>query len=174
MSQVFEQFEFTIGSFGQDRCAEWFHDFLDGNRLACQLVLCRTTQFRPSHTTGKYHTSPNAPIPTGWRSTYLAQSQHRCLSGAQSQLGEITRSEHGAARYGLYRLVISKQVPKICARTNSAMIGGEEGFGGPWSSDGWRRQRGTVPGAQVCGSQPVGSVNISSQRNPIWVYDVTP
>lgn len=39
MLNVFQQFEFPVGPFAEDGCAEWFHDFLDGDRRACELIL---------------------------------------------------------------------------------------------------------------------------------------
>ena len=39
---VLEEFELTVGTFGEDGRAEGFHDLLDGDRCTCELVLCRT------------------------------------------------------------------------------------------------------------------------------------
>ena len=35
---MFQELEFTIGSFGEDRSAERLHNLLDRNRLLCELV----------------------------------------------------------------------------------------------------------------------------------------
>ena len=43
MLDMFKQFEFSVGSFAKDGCTEWFHDFLDGDRRACELILGGTT-----------------------------------------------------------------------------------------------------------------------------------
>ena len=57
-----------------------------------------------------HHTRPKAPMPTGWRSVYLPGYQRCCHSvGAEESMSA-------------HRLVISKVVPKICARTNSAIL----------------------------------------------------
>jgi hypothetical protein len=90
---VFEKLELAIGAFGEDRRAEGFHYLLDGNGCACELVFRGTKQERWTYGVeiGQgwlYHTSPKAPVevpcqvrrrgriedapmPTGWRSTYL-------------------------------------------------------------------------------------------------------
>lgn len=39
---VFEEFELTVGAFGEDGRAEGFHDLLDGDGCTCELILCRT------------------------------------------------------------------------------------------------------------------------------------
>jgi hypothetical protein len=59
--------------------------------------------------TSKYQTRPNAPMPTGCRSVYLIDSQ----LGKPGIVSQYLWS---------YLLVISKVVPKIWARTNSAMV----------------------------------------------------
>lgn len=38
MSQMFQEFQFSIGTFGQNRRRKWLHDLLDRNRLLGQLV----------------------------------------------------------------------------------------------------------------------------------------
>ena len=40
MAKMLEEFQFTICALGEDRRAEGLHDLLDGNGLACELVLC--------------------------------------------------------------------------------------------------------------------------------------
>jgi hypothetical protein len=57
-----------------------------------------------------YHTSPKAPMPTGCRSVYLDHSQ-----SPRTPPPAIFSSSS-------YLLVISNVVPKIWARTNSAML----------------------------------------------------
>lgn len=39
---VLEEFELTVGAFGENRGAEGFRDPLDGDRCACDLVFCGT------------------------------------------------------------------------------------------------------------------------------------
>jgi hypothetical protein len=38
MTEMLEELQLSIGSFGQDRGREWLHDFLDGNGLLGQLI----------------------------------------------------------------------------------------------------------------------------------------
>jgi len=52
-------------------------------------------------------------MPTGCKSVYLAQSQHPVSMPARA-LAPLPAK--------LYLLVISNVVPKICARTNSAIL----------------------------------------------------
>jgi hypothetical protein len=42
MLDVLEEFELAVGAFGEDRRAEGFHDLLDGDGCACELVFCGT------------------------------------------------------------------------------------------------------------------------------------
>ena len=69
MSNVLEQFELSVGSFGQDRCREGLHDlfrdvisqissisvtkrmtnFLDRNRARSQIIACRTDESECTH-----------------------------------------------------------------------------------------------------------------------------
>lgn len=68
-----------------------------------------------------YQTSPKAPIPTGWRSEYLRRPRQ---AGSQSVsrrvLPPYIQPRHRQAMS--YLDVISNVVPKIWARTNSAML----------------------------------------------------
>ena len=64
-----------------------------------------------------YQTNPKAPIPTGWRSEYL---WHQVSDKAKPK--RPMPFFRGAKRSTTYLEVISKVVPKICARTNSAMF----------------------------------------------------
>jgi len=52
MPQVLQQLQFTVGTLGQDRCAERLHDLLDSNGLVCELILCRTDKTKSSHSNG--------------------------------------------------------------------------------------------------------------------------
>ena len=117
MPQMLEQLQLSIGTLGQDRRAERFHDLLDGNILAGELIFRRAepraSQLLITHSIGPHRahqTRPKAPMPTGCRSVYLEQDQ---------------QTYSGKRRWGsAYLLVISKVVPKIWARTNSAMMTG--------------------------------------------------
>lgn len=80
MSQVLQQFELAICSLRQYSCAKGFVDLFDGDMLTRQLVFGRADIYtltssclKCNDDTGDftYQTSPNAPIPTGLRSTYL-------------------------------------------------------------------------------------------------------
>jgi len=42
MLDMLEKFELAVGALGEDRRAEGFHDLLDGDGCACELVFCRT------------------------------------------------------------------------------------------------------------------------------------
>jgi hypothetical protein len=57
-----------------------------------------------------YQTRPKAPMPTGCRSVYLMRGQSGCEDNGSAESDKS------------YLLVISKVVPKIWARTNSAMV----------------------------------------------------
>ncbi len=116
MAKMLQQLQFSVGSFRKDWGTERLHNLLDCHGLASQLVLCRTKQ-EVSERWGRvgaekisYQTSPKAPMPTGCKSVYLAANQ---------QWTEKTR-------WGLKGrpnlLVISNVVPKIWARTNSAIL----------------------------------------------------
>lgn len=69
-----------------------------------------------------HQTRPKAPMPTGWRSEYLdeLQSASNCLLLNARLQCPIGRRLPGWC--WPYREVISKVVPKICARTNSAIV----------------------------------------------------
>ena len=112
MPEVLQELQFSVCALGQDRGAERLHDLLDRHGLAGELVLRGTTPWSVCNHGGggpqAYQTSPKAPMPTGCRSVYLYEG----VSRAHAQVGHTT-----------YLLVISNVVPKICARTNSAMMG---------------------------------------------------
>lgn len=82
MTEVFEEFQFTVCSLRQNRRTEGFHDFLDGNSLAGELIFCRAS-YGIQYVAGcaakgavVYHTNPNAPMPTGCKSVYLFPCQY--------------------------------------------------------------------------------------------------
>lgn len=41
MAEMLEEFKLSVCSLGQDWSTEWFHDLLDGNGLASELIFCR-------------------------------------------------------------------------------------------------------------------------------------
>ena len=72
-----------------------------------------------------HQTKPNAPIPTGCKSVYLVKLVNAWACDVKGVA--VTASKGGVFSFFLYSylLVISKVVPKIWARTNSAMVGME-------------------------------------------------
>ena len=42
MLDMLKEFELAVGALGEDRRAEGFHDLLDGDGCACELVFGRT------------------------------------------------------------------------------------------------------------------------------------
>jgi hypothetical protein len=118
--QVLQQLQLSICPLREHRCAEGLHDLLDGNILVGELVSGGAAIVNPSASDPNpkggaecsmaYQTRPKAPMPTGWRSEYLLPSQ---IQNRTSFVG-LTAS---------YLDVISNVVPKIWARTNSAMAG---------------------------------------------------
>lgn len=128
MSQMLQQFQLSIRSLRQNRRTKRFHDLLHGDRLRCQLIPRRTSdsnyasapncpassrRCRGCERGWSYQTSPKAPIPTGCSSVYLGRSQ--CDS-------QRIKARGGSVHQVPYLLVISKVVPKICARMNSAIL----------------------------------------------------
>jgi len=63
-------------------------------------------------------------MPTGWRSEYLCA---KAAGSAPGSLVPVFVIMHGSGGAGQYLEVISKVVPKIWARTNSAMVGKARG-----------------------------------------------
>lgn len=139
MSQVLEQLELTVGAFGQDRRAERLHNLLDSHGLVGELVLCRTVSIVSKRTRLEYrarirthHTSPKAPMPTGCKSVYLAQYQY--TTSFLARIYCTAAATGGGPCVSAYLLVISNVVPKIWARTNSAILQVDAQMLGPgWS-----------------------------------------
>ena len=75
--QMLQEFEFSVCPLRQNRRAERLHDLLHRHRLSGELILRRAVYVSSgpcisvAHRCAAYHTSPNAPIPTGCRSVYL-------------------------------------------------------------------------------------------------------
>lgn len=83
MLQVLQQLQLAVGTLRQDGRAEGLHDFLHRHRLRCELVFGRAfvdgqSMFSSCFRTPTHHTSPKAPMPTGWRSVYLLYHQLPC------------------------------------------------------------------------------------------------
>jgi hypothetical protein len=108
---MLEQLQFSVGTLREDGGAEGLHDLLYGHGLAGKLVFGRAAKRSacrlPQRRVRLYQTRPKAPMPTGCRSVYLDEGQFRAKR---------------IAGYMPHLLVISKVVPKICARTNSAIL----------------------------------------------------
>lgn len=79
MLEMLQQLQFTVSPLRQDRSAEGLHNLLNRNMLSCELILGRAgaavntafAQIIGFYLDQAYHTRPNAPMPTGWRSEYL-------------------------------------------------------------------------------------------------------
>jgi hypothetical protein len=125
MLEVLEQLQLTVRPLREHGSAEGLHNLLDGDILAGKLVFRGAGKealvsipmpfyfiyllyFFPGEDTNTYQTKPKAPMPTGWRSEYLV---------------EISQPDFPVHNFLSYLEVISKVVPKIWARTNSAMAG---------------------------------------------------
>lgn len=86
--QVLQQLQLSVGSFRQHGSTERLHDLLDRDILTGEVVFGRATngirvsshgaqqnQYHQNEGRNAHQTSPNAPIPTGWRSEYLCDSK---------------------------------------------------------------------------------------------------
>lgn len=86
--EMLEQLELTIRSFGEYGRAEGLHYLFNGDILVRKLVAsgtawagsaqkgCGASEGKSMERRGTYQTRPKAPMPTGWRSEYLAKRQH--------------------------------------------------------------------------------------------------
>lgn len=143
MLQMLQELQFSVCPLRQDGCAEGLHDLLDGDALVGELVF-RGAAHENAHLSATLHrqdpephvprgemevpyqTRPNAPIPTGWRSEYLRAvklafwSHQKAFPSVADWLWRV------GGRFAAHLDVISKVVPKIWARTNSAMVGTED------------------------------------------------
>lgn len=157
MLQMLEQLQLPVSPLGEDRRAERLHDLLHCYRLAGELILGRAAAgisdishpLAPTHSVAKTdHTRPKAPMPTGWRSVYLHNrtSQSPSVSSSHHQPLHAVAEPAGCA----YLLVISNVVPKICARTNSAILSVNVVDYRPQIGylvlDGWERSKNAVRG----------------------------
>lgn len=52
VTNVFEQLELSVGTLGENGSGKRFHDLLDGNRGACELVVCGADQTESAHADG--------------------------------------------------------------------------------------------------------------------------
>lgn len=99
--QVFEKLQLSVGALGQDRSAKGLHDLLDGDILVGELVAGRagSRAQRQGQRIGPEGTMEGS-------GSYQTRPKAPMPTGCRSE----------------YLEVISKVVPKICARTNSAMV----------------------------------------------------
>lgn len=117
MTQVLEELQLSVRALRQDRSAERFHDLLDSHGLTGELILCgaireQALEVRAYHLTRMHNTRQAQRLP-------FLQVADPCTYSSV----KIARSERFVRKQGLmYLLVISKVVPKIWARTNSAMM----------------------------------------------------
>ena len=112
VTKVLEELQLSVCPLRKYWRAEGLHNFLDGDSLARQLILGGASadlsvlsldcfrNFLPDETKGSHAHRLQVCVPTDFVSNMSA-----CQEGA------------------IYLLVISKIVPKIWARTNSAMLG---------------------------------------------------
>jgi hypothetical protein len=111
VSEMLEQFELAVCALRQNRSAEGLHDLLDGDGLAGELVLGRAARL-----------SVCASVPGRCKRTRQVQrlpcppAEGQCIYATSVLLP----SQCGVCFAHL--LVISNVVPKIWARTNSAMV----------------------------------------------------
>jgi hypothetical protein len=118
VTEMLEQLQLSVGSLRQDRRAEWLHDLLDRHGLAGQLVARRATGevFRLAGVSLQRDIQ-NQNIPDEPEGSHAHRLEVRIpkkqISAKESMAGQRARAN---------RLVISKVVPKIWDRTNSAIL----------------------------------------------------
>lgn len=133
MAEMLEQLQLPVGSLGQNGGTEGLHDFFNRHWLCSQLVfgravvlmallactlglgvvLCDTGYNIPDQSEGTHSHRLQFRIPRNQVSTNIPLD-------APAKAPIVNIAEQGIAN----RLVISKVVPKIWARTNSAMMEG--------------------------------------------------
>jgi hypothetical protein len=115
---MLEKLQLSVGSLRQDRRAEWLHDLLDRHGLAGQLVARRAIgeAFRLARVSLQRDIQ-NQNIPDEPEGSHAHRLEVRIpkkqISAKESMAGQRARAN---------RLVISKVVPKIWDRTNSAIL----------------------------------------------------
>lgn len=119
---MLQKLKLPVGSFRENRGAERLHDLFDCDRLAGQLIFCRTEQ-KLSAKGSKSDERGGLTRPVQKLPCPLAASRCTCLHIKNRH--KEARSDGGTTRF--YLLVISKVVPKIWARTNSAILENKQG-----------------------------------------------
>jgi hypothetical protein len=154
VAQVLEQLQLTVCALGQDRRAEGLHDLLDCDGRSSELILGRAV---PGVSACPFDSSPECNSPYKPESTHTHRLQIRvpvvsvspCSSRFLPSSPSPPFSRARAKRLDCpYLLVISKVVPKIWARTNSAMV---KDFCDYLSVVGGRRRVGDDGGDEVGG-----------------------
>ena len=132
--EVLQKLQLSIRTLGEDWSAERLHDLLDSNILVCQLVACRAIEVsRLASSPLPY--SPRFPFSVWfWRKggggVRTRQDQMRPCRQAVDLNTYISRRQRFSKleekeewlSSSSYLEVISKVVPKIWARTNSAIF----------------------------------------------------
>jgi hypothetical protein len=128
MAQVLEQLQLTVCALGQDGRAEGLHNLLDCDRRSSELILGRAV---PVVSACPFVSSPEFDSPYKPEGSHTHRLQIRvpvvavspCYSCFLPSSLSTPFSRTRAKRLSCpYLLVISKVVPKIWARTNSAMV----------------------------------------------------
>ena len=119
--QVLQQLQLSVCPLGKHRCAEGLHDLLDGDILVGELV------------SGRAATENQSVGDHGGRLKVRERGEMTYQTRPKAPMPTGWRSE--------YLDVISKVVPKIWARTNSAMMGDGRSLAGS-KIVGWRGNEG--------------------------------
>lgn len=124
MAEMFQQLQLPISALGQHGSAEGLHDLLDRDWLGSQLVFRRTISMasRLAHKPRDGSScDTGCNIPDQSECTHSHWLQFRIPKSRVSSEHTARGCASPASRTA-NRLVISKVVPKIWARTNSAMM----------------------------------------------------
>ena len=168
VAQVLEQLQLTVCALGQDRRAEGLHNLLDCDRRSSELILGRAV---PVVSACPFVSSPEFDSPYKPEGSHTHRLQIRvpvvpvspCSSRLLASSPSTLFSRARAKRLVYpYLLVISKVVPKIWARTNSAMV---KDFCGYLAVVGGRRRVGDDGGDEVGGGSRLGRL--------VWGWVVT-
>jgi len=112
--EVLQELELTVCSLRQDRSAKWLHDLLHGDGLAGELILGRAVWLSGHDSQGGEAASSTVPDKTERAHAHgLQVGVPSIMSVQRRRIVELSLP---------YLLVISKVVPNIWARTNSAMV----------------------------------------------------
>jgi hypothetical protein len=139
MPQVLEEFEFAVCAFRQNRGAEGFHNLLHSDGLAGQLVSRGALRHRWSVSQISIAlTGDDGKLPDKTKSAHSHRLEIRVSGGELAAVSFLPsfppplfisppsfHNINSERKEKSYRLVISKVVPKIWARTNSAILGGQ-------------------------------------------------